>query len=824
MRVITSASRKFMMLNVFFLLFHALSYSANVEDEDNGYVVYTDMVDAKFPVHTKTKKGCEIYSLSNASNRRTVVSRQGKFFAFYDDNYFMTEGVVHSLRLAMDLWEDRLNVSQPVDFYVCMSEDMPQDVAISTTVLYKRISKTESVPRSLSVQRIGKSTDDNGDGAKDTIKLNACVDWGCFWLYDDMYSGEYALTTYLLRHIAHILGFGSSVVDRGGRWGFAVQRTLSPFDRLLYYDGQRLSFSFTSSLIESFFKGNLSVKGTEYCYPLYNCKEFVQNLSGRYFSLGYDNIMEYPMDNNAQMLAIPGELLDVLGEIGWKVNAHDARIVCDSVDAQGYGSVYKNLCFRLEGPDSDGKDEHYVWYYQEYSDGTYITQEAKYGKHVEFQQMVKNELLDSFNCLQARVICQYGGKEYSYPLTLETRPYVDEIVFSNKQNLATGFYEFDMVVRQRGAESGIVTVSDDAGSVYSYDVTDGNLHVGPLVNGMHAYVDVSLENSYGYTIKYVELDEIPAKNRYNKRTRQLDLAVKVNGKEDNDTFCDGDSISLSPKLNDMDLEVDSVIWKVWLVNVMGEKEVITISKDSCFSFRVRPHLFGCTFKKAVSPQFGFLSAYDGQTLCINPDSCRFVCTVYAHKYGDSACLSIVSRNYFFDVIPKCPVLEEVETWSEEGDEDWPITRLKIDTERYEYVSIYVIQENPNRFETFQDTVFSKDFGLEYIIEPRGWGNSIYCYVWNDYGTYKSAPLRILRPSYISSKNADGMCKVMLWGKRVRVECEDISKVCVYDMNGKLYSCSDVGEGAEITLHSGQYILKVEKKNNQRLLTKKIQVR
>ena len=53
-----------MMLNVFFLLFHALSYSANVEDEDNGYVVYTDMVDAKFPVHTKTKKGCEIYSLS----------------------------------------------------------------------------------------------------------------------------------------------------------------------------------------------------------------------------------------------------------------------------------------------------------------------------------------------------------------------------------------------------------------------------------------------------------------------------------------------------------------------------------------------------------------------------------------------------------------------------------------------------------------------------------------------------------------------------------------------------------------------------------------
>lgn len=64
--------------------------------------------------------------------------------------------------------------------------------------------------------------------------------------------------------------------------------------------------------------------------------------------------------------------------------------------------------------------------------------------------------------------------------------------------------------------------------------------------------------------------------------------------------------------------------------------------------------------------------------------------MYAHKYGDPEYASVVSGSYSFDVLPKCPVLREMATWTEPGDDEWPITRLRIDTERYEYVSIYVI--------------------------------------------------------------------------------------------------------------------------------------
>lgn len=122
----------------------------------------------------------------------------------------MTQGVLRSLKLAMDIWEEKLNIFAPIAFYVIPSEEMDDDMATSTTVLYD-LSEGKSIPRSLLVQSY-----DISSVGKDTIRINAFANWGIFCLCDDVYAGTYSLTTYFLRHIAHILGFGSSVVDRNG--------------------------------------------------------------------------------------------------------------------------------------------------------------------------------------------------------------------------------------------------------------------------------------------------------------------------------------------------------------------------------------------------------------------------------------------------------------------------------------------------------------------------------------------------------------------------------------------------------------------------------
>ena len=449
------------------------------------------------------------------------------------------------------------------------------------------------------------------------------------------------------------------------------------------------------------------------------------------------------------------------------------------------------------------------------------------GKQAEFLQTINEEALDEFNCQQARVICQYGGKEYTYPLTLETRPIVDNVCVFNKQKVTNGKYMFDMTIRQRGAKSGFVTVSDDAGSVYTCELKlkDDNLHIGPLVDGGKAYVNISLENDYGYTVKYLEIDKTQELKMYKDKPRQLDMAVWVNGKKANNTFHDGDSVSLSLLLNDTDLKIDSVVWKAILSNVRGGKENIVLSKDFSLSFRVRPRMFGCTFTKAASAQFGFSSKYDDDlTLRLNPDSCRFVCTAYAHKYGDMECQSVVSGNYTFDVLPECPVLKEVKTWTEPGDEEWPITMLRIATKRYDYISIYVILGSQNRLDSFQDTVFAKDYGLNYIIEPRGWDNTIYCTAWNTYGTYMSAPIKISKPTHIADNRNDKKDKVSLQGNHVRIECDTPSLINIYDKNGGHHFCSKETHNAEVTLSPGFYIVRIENKKKDILLTKKIRIR
>ena len=44
-----------------------------------------------------------------------------------------------------------------------------------------------------------------------------------------------------MRHIGHVLGFGSSLVERASGVGFAVNHTPSAFDRLIYNGEQSLA-------------------------------------------------------------------------------------------------------------------------------------------------------------------------------------------------------------------------------------------------------------------------------------------------------------------------------------------------------------------------------------------------------------------------------------------------------------------------------------------------------------------------------------------------------------------------------------------------------
>ena len=76
------------------------------------------------------------------------------------------------------------------------------------------------------------------DNIHGTITINALINWNTSWSSDGTDWGIDNLQTALLRHIAHVLGFGTSVVQQEGELGFAIRQQASPFDNLVS-DGQK---------------------------------------------------------------------------------------------------------------------------------------------------------------------------------------------------------------------------------------------------------------------------------------------------------------------------------------------------------------------------------------------------------------------------------------------------------------------------------------------------------------------------------------------------------------------------------------------------------
>lgn len=284
------------------LLYCQILISQNI-DNNTGVVYYVDSISANVPL--KKTKPIASKGVSKTSENGTISSRLGKFIASYSDNYFMTDGVKHCLKLAMDIWEEKIKIKiqVPVSFYVHVSENMDPNVSISTQVTYRRKSKDLSLPDNMYIQEYPFSE------VNDTIKINAMVDWNSSWQYDDGYNGTYCLLSGFLRHIAHILGFGSSVVNRASTIGFAVNRAPSVFDRLIY-NGEQYLYELknaSNQALESFFSKDIRIKCDDFNYDMYDTDRFISGRSGIYFSLGYDNLLEYPIHDVTRMFTINHE-------------------------------------------------------------------------------------------------------------------------------------------------------------------------------------------------------------------------------------------------------------------------------------------------------------------------------------------------------------------------------------------------------------------------------------------------------------------------------------------------------------------------------------
>ena len=496
---------------LFLFMLFAFSEYVFAQDEEIGTVVYVDSLSTNTRSNARQH---QVFRNENSSQFASLSSRLGCFQVDYTDNFFMTEGVKRCLRMALDAWEEKLNISVPVRFIVTASENLAPELEIKTTVSYVRNGMT-ALPISLYAQQ-------HGNGMTDccgTIDINALIDWNTAWDNDGGSWGTDNLQTALLRHIAHILGFGTSVMGNAEGLGFAIKHTASPFDNLVS-NGQislgSLALRENPTQINDFLTSDIYIGAQEKNYKLFSSPDgYVPYRSGNYFSLSESNVMNYPYGDRSQLYPINDETLDVFSAIGWDVKPYGLHICGTDIDALGYGSLYKSHTFRAE--DVLGQSVDAGWTYQIYDNGTHTYIDRAHGMGLSFTVTPADEgegFMDPFMCLQGRIVCNVNidgvNKQYTFPLTLEARPY---FIGYEIQNVAetpnTDYFSFDIKVSSLGGESGDIIVSSDYGSLGTYILNGSNeqiIHVSQALKIGPTYLYLTLANKYGTSVRFIMID------------------------------------------------------------------------------------------------------------------------------------------------------------------------------------------------------------------------------------------------------------------------------------------------------------------------------
>ena len=520
------------MKRFFIILLFCNAVLAGQGQETEPYIVtYVDSIS-----HLLNPNFCN--TVTKTTETKSLQSRQGKIIVHFQENYFISEGVEHCLKLAIDLWEDKLNLAYPISFDVKVNENMDQDIEIVTKVGYS-IDNGIALPSSLLYQKMPTQTKQIN-----SIDVNAFIDWNSSWAFDIPYGND-NLTTALLRHIAHILGFGTSIVDRNGNTGFATNKFASVFDHLVVDNHNNTLGSLarrpSPTIIENFLKQELNIQLPTRKYKLYSTPEaYVPFRSGCYLSLSKENLMNYPYKDKTKLLPVNVETLDILEAIGWDVKPHDISIEGSNLDVTGYGSAYSPHTF--QAIDTKGTViDNPVWAYQIYDNVSkkYIDRKNGEGMYFTVIPDIENiNHLDEFQCLQARVVCSTTGdagiKQYTYPLSLETKPHIISYNITNVQETDNkDYFSFDVTLCYQGSQNGTLSVCNEYSMAADYPIREANeikIHIPRVLKVGMTYLDLTLENEYGTTIKRFYLDS------YNKINKKIVVKSTFDNQKSNKVF------------------------------------------------------------------------------------------------------------------------------------------------------------------------------------------------------------------------------------------------------------------------------------------------
>lgn len=455
------------------------------------------------------------------------------------------DSIKTSISVAGDIWshylDEKANINIDIEF-------TPLENDIEIDIIYHSETNDADTYYPLCLYNYLFGYDENASSAKIFINSNSA--WECG--YGNNYSTSANNMTYaIMRSIASVMGFGSSVIEKTYRniniLNFKQRSGYSAFDRLIFNSaGKRLDTieRITNSRIDNVElrtycqpQGDTIVYAGEnsYLYKLYTPTPFQ-----RYKSLLYlDNassLMHYDLQKGDKIQVVDNITANILNKLGWNSFQESAvKIVGQNIPESGITSGYESHTFSITNPTGESISNA-IWTYKlPLANGgdTIISQATNV---LNFQiPAIENENLYKINVNgdiygTIKFEGMQNGNEIVdvYTISLGLKPQIKSVEIIN--TVPTGLYgNYDLFfnVDYIGGDYLYVVKEEEYGSSafaqFVYEPFLAHVKVENVTSDYWVWIDIFVENEYGESVYTIE---IPVE--YNLKAKSGPLVASIN--------------------------------------------------------------------------------------------------------------------------------------------------------------------------------------------------------------------------------------------------------------------------------------------------------
>ena len=463
-------------------------------------------------------------SLLPKSQRKSQATGGNIKVTFLDN---VEDSVAQAIHAATELWESYLPIGVEVPIEVAFA---PIANEMQLTISY--LSEGDTLYCSPYYTNYINTSVDVGNYLP-IVTFSSSVNWSC--RYDGAANGTYSLTTAMLRGIAMALGFGTTVVQRGGtRSGecvfFDTNRAdpYTPFEYRVYDTANHSLSGITkgkkereNAVLRAFSEqGSNSVKffaSDGQSYSLYTPNSFETNKSMIF--LDNDNsLMHHLIPRGSLILNIDTITLNILREIGWKLQSPSVTdITCPTIPVSGVASAYVQHQFSIVNYSVAMSSLKWSCLMRQ-SDGDYHVASQQNGG-TTFSISPSTFSFQSPNTdgdLDCIVELSYilGGSEHKIQkhLSFELSPSIIDITDQTVHlGNHTTLYDYSLNIRYAGATDVTIGVEQEYSSYYRIiHVSEPYLahaYISSLNRGNYVWLDISVSNAYGSDTRTIEIPE-----------------------------------------------------------------------------------------------------------------------------------------------------------------------------------------------------------------------------------------------------------------------------------------------------------------------------